>query len=279
MREIIVIGAGGYIGSRLMDRFAEHNVDWVRGFDLGIFGVKKQAKNTVIKDVADMSGTVFNNAVVVYLASFHREPDGCASKETWRSAYGGLMVAQPGAIAHLAHQLIYVSSMRAITDRDSLYGETKARAERVLVRNPKARIFRFGTVWGGHSKSLPNRPNTAINFALTRRFFHGDHWTAFTTHISDVVETLYDATIQAASPGVSPDGTVSADITNVIDLPVPLTSHDVRLLLTGQHHNQMLQSEFRKEILAIPRRLSQKTLTEDTTAGARLQQYYGLESK
>jgi nucleoside-diphosphate-sugar epimerase len=279
MREIIVIGAGGYIGSRLMDHFSMHNVDWVQGFDLGIFGKEKMdnVSRTVIKDVRDIPFSTYNHAVVVYLASFHREPDGCAQKEDWRNAYAELMVGFPLQIAKVAHQIIYTSSMRALTDTVSLYGETKARAERFLVTRPAARLFRFGTVWGDFSDRLPNRPNTALNFALSRGKFTGDTWSAFTTHIGDAVEILYKAAMVAATPGLSPIGVARADIANIVDMPVPLTAGEVRELLLGQHPSPVLQTQFRMERLAyMPR--TEEALREDAIAAENLQLYYGLET-
>jgi nucleoside-diphosphate-sugar epimerase len=279
MREIIVIGAGGYIGSRLMDHFSMHNVDWVQGFDLGIFGKKKMDNipHTVIKDVRDLPASTYRGVVVVYLASFHREPAGCANKEEWRSAYAELMVSMPLMIAKYAHQIIYVSSMRALTDTVSLYGETKARAERFLLRKPSARLFRFGTVWGNFSDRLPNRPNTALNFALSRGKFTGDTWSAFTTHIGDAVEILYKAAMVAATPGLSPLGIANADITNIIDMPVPLAAEEIRELLRGKHPNNVLQTQFRMERLAYTPR-TEEALREDAIAAENLQLYYGLET-
>jgi len=274
MRDIVVVGAAGYIGARLLEHFSRNAVDWYTGFDLGIFGQAKMPKQTYVKDVADIPASAFKDKVVIYLASFHREPDGTAHREAWRQAYDKLMVREPARIARACHQLIYVSSMRAITDRVSLYGETKARAEKVLLDIPNTRQVRFGTIWGDLNKRLPNRPNTAVNYALTRGQFSGDHWEAFTTHIDDAIDWLSDTALVASSPSCPPDPIIS-DIVNIVDLPVPLTADDMRSLLKQQHKNRALQQQFICERSPTSTALD---LREDQKAARCLQDYYGLET-
>jgi nucleoside-diphosphate-sugar epimerase len=273
MREIVCVGGAGYIGSRFMEYAVNKGVDWVECIDLGIYGNQREPQ-----DVDDLDVKEFKDKVVVYFAGFHREPDDLEDREAWEQAYQNLMIRIPMKIATSCFHLIYVSSMRALTDRASLYGKTKSKAERVLSRFGNTTSVRFGTIWGDLRQGVtlfPNRPTTAVNFALTRKKFSGNNWTAFTTHINKAVIWLYTQAVRLSSPMESPKSHLYAGgtIVNVTDLERPLIANEIRALLANDHTNVPLQALFRKE------RVNLTNLTQDILAAQNLYDYYGLKRK
>lgn len=277
-RKIIVVGAAGYIGSRLMTRFKKEKIDWVQGYDLGIFGSMSIPEDVMIRDIEDVSGTDLKDSVVIYLASFHREPDNTKHIEVWREAYDHLMRELPVQLAGMCHHLIYVSSMRALTDRSSLYGEVKARAERDLIAKHNVSQLRFGTVWGDFSRAWANRPNTAINYAITRRSFTGDHWEAFTTEMDLALGAIMHRAICISKAEGSLAGTFGGVIENVTDTDVPLCADEVRDLLAGRHPNKNLQLRFKAARKQMPI-FSKAALQQDVNAAEKLYTYYGLRAE
>jgi nucleoside-diphosphate-sugar epimerase len=271
MRDIVCVGGAGYIGSRFMEYAINKSVDWVECIDLGIYGNQREPK-----DVEDFDVQEFKDKVVIFFAGFHREPDDLVDQEAWEQAYQNLMIRTPMKIATSCFHLIYVSSMRALTDRASLYGKTKSKAERVLSRFGNTTCVRFGTIWGDLRQGVtlfPNRPTTAVNFALTRRKFTGNNWSAFTTHINKAIVWLYEQSVRLSNPLESPKSHLYAGgtIENVVDLNRPLIAREIRALLANDHNNQPLQQLFRRE------RVNLTNLTQDIAAAQNLYDYYGLK--
>jgi len=271
MRDILVVGSGGYIGSRYMEYLMQRGVDWMQGIDLNIYA---NCDGAVVKDVADLPAEFFRDKVVIYFAGFHREPDDMVDPVAWEQAYRDLMIRVPVRIASTCSHMIYISSMRAITD-SGLYGRTKARAERALCRFSNTTCVRFGTIWGDlrADSFFPNRPNTAVNYALTRKQFKGDHWTAFTTHMHKAITFLYERTMELTDPNKTPAGVCysGGTIENVVDINRPLVAREIRMLLHNSHKYAPLQRAFLRE------RCTLKDLTQDTDAAERLYIYHGLK--
>lgn len=268
MRPIVVVGHKGYIGRHLMAELNRRGCHWVSGIDADLYG---DAKGKTIEQ--HYPTDEFKDKVVVYLAGFHREPEGVEGNLAWEQAYLGSMVVTPGVIANKCHSLIYTSSMRALTD-PGLYGSTKAKAERHLHTKGNVIQFRFGTVWGGAGKERVFRSNTAVNYALTRGKFTGNHWAAFTTHIADAVNAIADQAM-CASDCVFSRGNVPADIHNVTDTPHALIAHDLRQLLKGTYRGNCLQSMFHAERRRCMRNVTD--YTQEARAEANLFKLHGLE--
>lgn len=267
MRDVILVGGGGYIGSRLQLRLDAAEIPY-ENIDLGIFG---KAGGRCVGALPMEHGA---GAVVVWLASFHREPVGKEVDPQWAAAYHELMVEHPVRWSGPAFHLVYISSMRALTDRGSLYGRTKARAERRLVHHcDNFSVLRFGTVWGGWREGLPYRPSTALNYALTRGVFTGSHWSAFTTQMDLAVDFLAAHIEEIATETADTHVNTSA-VTNVVDTTIPLVAEDVRGLLAGKFPIQHLQADFSRERRRTPMGID---LTEDVRAAEKLAAYYGLD--
>ncbi|MEE8522175.1 MAG: hypothetical protein V3S83_12515 [Gemmatimonadota bacterium] len=268
MREILIVGAGGYIGSRLLHKLRTEGIE-PQTQDRNIYG-RNDDLGVGTGDTADSCTEHFRDAVVVYLASFHREPKDFTPKDV--AAYKKLMVELPCKIADVAAHTVYVSSMRSITDSESLYGKMKLMAERNLISR-RATIVRPGTVWGSLDPRLPSRCNTALNFALTRRRFEGDHWQAFTTHMDLLVRYLSGVSHRNAC-GTTPMAPIG-EIHNITDLPVPLESDGLRALLDGKAvPNTPMVQTFARELERTEH--LKLDLDEDVRAQVRLRQYYGL---
>lgn len=270
-RRIIVVGSGGFIGSRLCAELSKRKIQhWE--VDLGIYTRLLDWEG----DVTTMDPKEFKDAVVIYLACFHRDP--AVLRIGLDGAYTKLMVHTPVEIAERCFSLIYVSSMLAITDQDSLYASVKRYAERKLC--DRALILRPGTVWGGLSPDLPNRTSTALNYALTRGKFEGDHWTFFTTHMTLLLEQLMFHAQFLADEERAPTRhhQNSGEIRNIVDLSTPLTSDDVRALIDGNFHDAPMQSLFNLEYSRIrvthPGLDLELDLEEDVRAEKRLLEYW-----
>lgn len=268
MLPILIIGAGGYIGSRVLGHMRRLGLD-VETLDLNTYGYNDDYQ---IKtgDAADLDLNSLRGKVVLYLPSFHQEPPDYDIADA--DAYFELMSRIPQALAQSAAHLVYVSSMRALTNAGSLYADTKLNTERLLL-GERATIVRPGTAWGGLRKDLPNRCNTAINYALTRRAFSGDHWRGYTTNIFDLISLLCTCIQDVAA---HPEFSLSQTI-NITDTPVPLVADDVRDLLEGMFYDGPTQRAFTSE-LNITEQVS-LDFDEDVRAQQRLRTYYSLENE
>lgn len=226
MSDVILVGGAGYIGSALQPELDKMKISY-EVIDIGAYGNVDNPQ-----DVESVDPTIFKGKVVVWLASFHTAPED-ADGEWWMS-YGKLMVGGPIDAAlemnyEAGGRLIYVSSMRALTHPTNLYGRMKARAENGLASDPGVRVLRFGTVYGIHDPAT-FRDETAVNHALYRGEFTGDHWSAFVTALPDAVEALACAIEDAL------EGRVLGEVLNVTDLESPLTADDLRRNLNGRFY-------------------------------------------
>jgi nucleoside-diphosphate-sugar epimerase len=132
---------------------------------------------------------------VVYLASFHEfsgyESLGTTDKRFWYEAAKRIMVDIPKQITDAGRRdMIYISSMRALTHRTHFYGSLKALAERELFQRRNVQILRFGTVWGGMDPDLYNRTITVPNNWAVRGILPDENWKAYITPHVDVVNAV-----------------------------------------------------------------------------------------
>lgn len=254
---IYLLGGGGYIGGHL-----EYALDR-KGFktsvvDLDIYNLGRRAKR-------NLHGRAFKGTVV-YLASFHREPPNLKNLERWEAAYNHLMVDEPLRIAKGCKKFIYLSSTRAMDGDNSLYAATKQKAEAALKHLPNTWVVRPGTVWGACIAGTAARPNTAVNFAITRGEFEGDHWRHYTLHLPTLLKFLMEIlTTDMVRPGVW----------SITDSG-PLVADDLRELLAGTHRDKELQALFTWERQTF-RRQKDFNLYQDRDAALRLEAMYNLE--
>jgi hypothetical protein len=218
--DVVMIGSEGYLGTAMRALVPRFN--W--GFEC--------IDQKLGHDITTMDPAQFKDRTVLYLASYHE----CALEEEAanESAYYELMVKAPVAIAQHARSLVYVSSMRAITDRHRLYGYTKAEAERQLVRTRSAKVIRIGTIWGGFGRmKVPT--HTAINYAISSGQFLGDHWESFTTNLDTLTWELERLLMRPEPHCV------------VTDTFAMVTANDVRALLAGKSKFGSMQAHFNIE--------------------------------
>ena len=260
MNKILIVGAGGYVGSRLFQHLQQ---TWpakdLATLDLNIYGMNEELgveTGDIVKNMKLAKGST-----VIYLPSFHRAPEHATQDTLY--AYRELMKHIPCQLASIADRFIYVSSMRAITDRN-LYGRIKLEAERVLICHRNTHIIRPGTLWGGLSSTLPNRLTTALNFALYHEKFKGLSWQGFTTYLPEFLAFVGKVILEPELPSVL----------QVLDQPLPLAAHEVRELLAGKNHWKQLQMRFTKELLDTPRG---DILVGDERALENLKVYYALD--
>lgn len=255
----VIVGGDGYIGSRLKRLF---DPSTVRVVDLDIYARGKR------QDIADFGAADFSNTCMIWLASFHREPDNHLDREAWKEAYYQLMVRYPLWFASNCRRFVYASSMRALTDQESIYGRIKKLAEKDLTKY-NATILRFGTVWGGLDRKLPNRCNTAMNYAITRGKFTGNHWTGHLTHMSKAIDALHVAAITAG------DRWTGATM-NVMDRGELFEAEDIRAFLRKRGPNDKMQTAFDIERLYYKANRSAIEIDEERAAAKRLWHRYGL---
>jgi len=185
MKDIAVVGGAGYIGQRLVpylvgkghtvtviDPCILHTPDFGPGVVFHQQGIR-----TALLDGLSLPDTV------IYLASFHDLPFwdklDHVEKVLWEAQARDLMVDIPVKLANMGKEVIYISSMRALTHPTTFYGNLKAIAERELFQ--KATIVRLGTVFGGLDTYKYNRTITVPNNLLVRGEFPDDNWQAFIT--------------------------------------------------------------------------------------------------
>lgn len=191
---VILVGGLGYLGSRLnvVLQGAKVSVDVV---DPGILqGIPDSSSAALAfsQDVLQMSVPSFTeDDVVVWLASIHEVPD--ESRLVWQDVAYELMVTVPlrwaSAVGKAGGRFIYISSTRAATHTDRLYGWNKRRFEILTVAEDHVTVLRPGTIWGALSETLPNRTQTVINRMLTDATFQVEPHTEpfFTCHMYRIV--------------------------------------------------------------------------------------------
>ncbi len=192
-REVALVGGGGYIGQRLARYLAD------RGWAPEVIDPDiHQAGFPVIAEcrwrLADIRDVPTNELPeqIVYLASFHDVPfwdqllDG--EKLEWQQEASEIMIKEPLRLIAAGKEVIYVSSMRALTHPETFYGNLKAVAERELFQ--KASIVRFGTVWGGLEEGLYNRTITVPNNWAVRGELPDKNWEAYVTSMDWAMQSI-----------------------------------------------------------------------------------------
>lgn len=184
MANVVIVGGAGYVGTRLHDLLPE-----AESVDPGI-----------LQGLCDRRGDVRNVSphgdVVVWLASIHELREGDL-EEDWRAVAEMLMVDGPLEwaleVVSRGGRFVYLSSTRAETAPERLYGRMKLRAERLLLEvGGDISIVRAGTVWGGLLPGRPNRVQTIINRLILEpglEIFPGQE-SFYTTHLPRLVGEL-----------------------------------------------------------------------------------------
>jgi nucleoside-diphosphate-sugar epimerase len=223
MSRVTIIGGMGYIGQRLALKLAsrEHEVAVVD--PCAVSGVpNKILEHPMIQHVnCDVRSWEPEEdcGPIVYLASFHDCPfwDGLILEEKvrWEEAAREIMVDQPRRLADAGKEVIYVSSMRAVTHQHTFYGNLKAIAERELFQ--KAHIIRFGTVHGAMDRDLYNRTITVPNNYAVRDELPDGNWEAYTTKMGIGLAALF----------ISAEKSYRGEVHNCTDFPRPCTYKDL----------------------------------------------------
>lgn len=263
--KFLLVGGNGYLGSRLREMLPSSETQVI---DLNIYKNCKGGKR-----LEDLTYEHYKNAVVVWLASFHREPDNLKDISQWAGAYDAVMRLFPSHAARYCKRLIYLSSMRAISDSNSLYGSIKRNAEEVLLsQHDNISVLRFGTVWGGARPGKPFRPNTAINYSITREKFTGNHWSAHITHIDKALDSIH-AHVTSAYRG---DDRFVNTVSNILDLPRKINADEVRALLNGTFGGE-LQRLYNNERRIYVRIEDQLDIEQEARATKALWRAYDLK--
>lgn len=200
MSEIVLVGGAGYIGTRLQTLLNAQGQEF-EVVDPGILNIFLRRQNADALKIFPIGKTV------VWLASIHELREGDL-EEDWRVLAQSLMVSAPLAWAQHAlgagGKFIYVSSMRAETAPERLYGKMKLRAERkLLALSEDVTVVRPGTVWGGLAPGRPNRVHTLVNRLLLEpdlTIFPGQE-PFYTTHMPRLVGEL-ERLIRARRTGI-----------------------------------------------------------------------------
>ncbi len=215
MGAIITVGGSGYIGSRFVSDLG--NPDNLVNYDAGVLC---PVSNAVIEDIRKVRIPDFTSDTTVFWFAGIHDVTGWGSEEEWRPIMREVMVDAPrrwaNEIAKCGGRFVYVSSMRAQTSLDSLYGQMKLSAEAELWRSNIA-ILRLGTVWGDLREGWVNREHTVINrLLITPEEKIKPHTQPFyTTRMAVALRALRSCTFKH-SPywgGVSP----------IVDSIVPIT--------------------------------------------------------
>lgn len=265
-----VVGAGGYIGTRLLDALDEEGIGYA-AYDLNIYS---PADPRVIAEDAEDVLHALQGELVIYLAGPHEEPRGAHDALKWFETYMHQISDLPESVARRASRMLYTSSMRAVT-HETLYARCKRWFERICVeRSLPVDVLRFGTVWGDFSVEHPNRACTAMNRALLGEFYTNKEnpWRAYTTYIHDAVDAIVGWVTEQLDD-VLPNNTPTVE--NITDTPYPLDGTDIARLQTQTHPLLWLQQSFSNEasaVSAMPWREG-----DDETGAAALRAYYGLE--
>jgi len=189
---IILVGGAGYLGTRLNVALQSAGVS-VEITDPGIL----QGTDDASQDVLKMPVPSFTAAdVVVWLASIHEVPD--ESRLVWQDVAYRLMIETPlkwaAAVGEAGGRFIYISSTRAATHTNRLYGWNKRRFEILTVAEDHVTVLRPGTIWGNLSETLPNRTQTVINRMLTDGTFQVEPHTEpfFTCHMDRLLIAIVE---------------------------------------------------------------------------------------
>lgn len=262
--EVVLVGGMGYLGTRFSTDLLLQQGKAATSVDLNIYDPKTPGHS-----VESFDPRSFEDRTVIWLASFHRERPGEENNPAVVDAYQELLVTQPLRAASYAKRFIYVSSMRSF--EGGLYGTMKRKAEHALLPFKNAASVRFGTVWGGLSRQLPNRTRTAINHALLHQSFEGDTWRAHHTYISQASDIL----IRMADMKL-----LGGSVVNTC-FPEKLSARELRELLKGSHRDERLQALFSKEMDFLNERNARETIlaqAQDLKVESRLRSHYNLPS-
>lgn len=193
-RPVVLVGGAGYIGQRLAPYLQ------LRGFDPIVvdpcmhcvprFGPGIQLHTGDIELL--LKKGIVPSGPIVYLAGLHDLPfwdelDPVGKRE-WQAVGRHVMVDLPLALAEQGREVIYISSMRALTHSRTFYGNLKRMAEKAL--QFRASIVRFGTVWGMLSPHLYNRTITVPNNWSIRGELPDAKWKAYITPMERAAQTV-----------------------------------------------------------------------------------------
>lgn len=233
---IYVVGGGGYIGSRLVKRLRKHHE--VEVIDIGIFNNVEDPRDAMLMPPPK------NQDPVIWLASIHDLPEAIEQNEMvrnpWFTYAYGLMINRPREWVQAGHPMIYVSSMRSLTE-DTVYAQVKREGECLVIGNPRVQVFRFGTVWGGfEDPTFPMRHQTAMNNFL----IHHDvpeNYSRFTTHMDFGLSMLVQTVNRIGSPlrraireALRGGDLAFGEIINVTDFSAPTMTERLENLLTDE---------------------------------------------
>lgn len=197
-RTVTLIGGAGYIGQRLALRLRDRGwhvtiIDPCILCDVPNLGEGIVIQQTTIENFLEQGVRIRDP--IVYLAGFHDYPGfymlPADEKLQWQQAARNLMIDIPVKLAHDSN-LIYLSSMRAITHPYTFYGNLKRMAERRLFQH--ASIVRMGTVWGDLDPKLYNRTITVPNNWAIRGELPDENWGAYISpmkHVLAAIEALF----------------------------------------------------------------------------------------
>lgn len=217
---VILVGGHGYLGSRVrvaLEADGAHPLV----VDPGILQKVDDCSQDVLKmpyHYHEVEGDV-----VVWLASIHEVPE--SSRLVWQDIAYDLMVKTPmewaAAVGTAGGRFIYISSTRAGTHPDGLYGWNKRRFELLTAGDDHVTVIRPGTIWGGLSETLPNRTQTVINKMLTSDWLPEPLWEPFFTCHIDIIVNIIQALL------VAPDHRDAGLIRTATDTFIPITGADL----------------------------------------------------
>ncbi|MBY0528181.1 MAG: SDR family oxidoreductase [Gemmataceae bacterium] len=155
----LVTGASGQLGAYLLRELAEHNVE------VHAWSGRSKGKRLVPMDLADRDAVakafeMLRPAVVIHAAALstvaecHREPDRASAINVSGSALLTQLSAQHAArLIHVSTDMVFDGEQGNYTENDapnpcSMYGRTKAEAERIVLANPHAAVARLSLLFG-----------------------------------------------------------------------------------------------------------------------------------
>jgi nucleoside-diphosphate-sugar epimerase len=189
MKSVTLVGGAGYIGQRLARYLSDHGW-YVRIVDPCIVDPEAPRR---LEGVANI-GEALPEGPIVYLASLHDFPGfddmPLYERVEWQQVGRRLMVDEPARLAKTGREVIYISSMRALTHPNTFYGRLKGLAEKRLFQMPNVAIRRFGTVFGGLTPVLYNRTITVPNNWLVRGELPDENWKAYVTCMHQVLGSI-----------------------------------------------------------------------------------------
>lgn len=197
-KSVYLVGGNGYIGQRLATFLKIHGWNPVVVDPCILSGPTPFIAGRLIRhpiQQAITDGKIPPNVPVVYLASFHDFPGynslDLIQKRQWEEEADTLMVNIPNDLC-VGRKLIYFSSMRALTHRDTFYGNLKGIAESLLFK--RASIIRPGTVYG-HLRREPgyyNRTITVPNQWIVRGKKPDLNWRAYVVDMDRVLNMVLE---------------------------------------------------------------------------------------